>query len=122
MSEAIAITNVRVFDGNALTEERTMVIENGVISNATTADTAIDGQHGTLLPGLIDSHVHLSSLANLEQGTQWGVTTMLVQRSPLSIEQAYQSWLERTPIRELLPPRTCGFNMGKYLGHHCMRN
>ncbi len=76
-SEAIAITNVRVFDGNALSDERTVVIENGVITDATTADTTIDGQHGTLLPGLIDCHVHLSSLAQLEQGTQWGVTTML---------------------------------------------
>ncbi len=77
MPEAIAITNVKVFDGNALTEERTVVIDNGVISNATTADTTVDGQHGTLLPGLIDCHVHLSSFANLEQGTQWGITTML---------------------------------------------
>jgi imidazolonepropionase-like amidohydrolase len=80
MSEKIAITNVRVFDGNALTNERTVVIEDGVISSATTADVAdrtVDGQHGTLLPGLIDSHVHLSNLADLEQGTQWGCTTML---------------------------------------------
>jgi len=77
MSEAIAITQVKVFDGNALTEERTVVIDNGVISAATTADTTIDGQHGTLLPGFIDCHVHLASLAQLEQGTQWGCTTML---------------------------------------------
>lgn len=77
MSEAIAITNVKVFDGNTLTDERTVVIDNGVISNATTADTIVDGQHGTLLPGFIDSHVHLSNLADLEQGTQWGSTTML---------------------------------------------
>ena len=77
MSEAIAITNVRVFDGKELTDERTVVIDNGVISDATTADSTIDGQHGTLLPGFIDSHVHLASLAQLEQGTQWGSTTML---------------------------------------------
>ena len=77
MSEAIAITNVKVFDGNGLTEERSVVIDNGVISNATTADRTIDGQHGTLLPGFIDSHVHLASLAELEQGTQWGCTTLL---------------------------------------------
>ncbi len=77
MSEAIAITNVKVFDGNALTEERTVVIDHGVISEATTADTTVDGQHGTLLPGFIDCHVHLASLAQLEQGTQWGCTTML---------------------------------------------
>lgn len=77
MSESIAITNVKVFDGNALTEERTVVIEHGVIAAATTADTIIDGQHGTLLPGLIDAHVHLRNIAELEQGTQWGCTTML---------------------------------------------
>ena len=77
MPEAIAITNVRVFDGNAVTEERTIVIDNGVISDATTADSIVDGQHGTLLPGLIDCHVHLASLANLQQGTPWGVTTLL---------------------------------------------
>ncbi len=82
MSEAIAITNVKVFDGNALTDERTVVIENGVIAEATTAERTVDGQHGTLLPGLIDSHVHLLSLADLEHGTRWGVTTMLDMGSP----------------------------------------
>ncbi|MBA2394310.1 MAG: amidohydrolase family protein [Ktedonobacteraceae bacterium] len=82
MSEAIAITNVKVFDGNALTAERTVVIENGVISEAMTAERTVSGQHGALLPGLIDSHVHLLSLADLEHGTRWGVTTMLDMGSP----------------------------------------
>ncbi len=82
MSETIAITNVKVFDGNGLTEERTVVIENGVISAATTAERMIDGQHGTLLPGLIDAHVHLRDVAELEQGTHWGTTTMLDMGTP----------------------------------------
>ncbi len=82
MSEVIAITNVKVFDGKALTDERTVVIDNGLISDATTADRTIDGQHGTLLPGFIDSHVHLMHIAELEQGTQWGSTTMLDMGSP----------------------------------------
>ncbi|HLJ34668.1 MAG TPA: amidohydrolase family protein, partial [Ktedonobacteraceae bacterium] len=77
MSEAIAITQVKVFDGKGLTEERTVVIDKGVISDATTAERTVDGQHGTLLPGFIDSHVHLMNVAALEQGTQWGCTTML---------------------------------------------
>ncbi len=77
MSETIAITNVKVFDGNALTEERTVVIDKGVISAATKAERMVDGQHGTLLPGFIDSHVHLRNVAELEQGTRWGCTTML---------------------------------------------
>ena len=82
MSETIAITNVKVFDGNALTEERTVVIDNGVISDATTADRIVDGRHGTLLPGLIDAHVHLRNVAELEQGTHWGTTTMLDMGTP----------------------------------------
>ncbi len=79
MSEVLAITNVRVFDGKGLTGERTVIIENGIISSATTADagTTIDGRHGTLLPGFIDSHVHLTGVADLEQGTRWGCTTLL---------------------------------------------
>ena len=82
MSEAIAITNVKAFDGNTLTDERTVVIDHGIISTATTADRTVDGQHGTLLPGLIDSHVHLLSLSELEHGTHWGITTMLDMGSP----------------------------------------
>lgn len=82
MTEAIAITHVRVFDGHTLTSERTVVIENGRISEAATAGTIIDGQHGTLLPGLIDSHVHLRTIAELEEGTSWGTTTMLDMGAP----------------------------------------
>src|SRR5579884_54368 len=77
MSDTITITNVKVFDGKILTGERSVVIDQGVISEATTAERTIDGRHGTLLPGLIDSHVHLRNVAELEQGTQWGCTTML---------------------------------------------
>lgn len=76
-ADPIAITNVRVFDGNGLSEPRTVVIENGLISDKITADTAIDGNGNTLLPGLIDSHVHLEGAESLRNAAQWGVTTML---------------------------------------------
>ena len=73
----IAITNVHVFDGTKLSKLKTICIENGVISSRTIGDTLIDGEGGTLLPGFIDSHIHLSSLENLKQATSFGVTTML---------------------------------------------
>ena len=73
----IAITNVHVFDGNELSMQRTVVIENGRISSLTTGEIVIDGQGGTLLPGLIDSHIHLIGVKDLQQATDWGVTTML---------------------------------------------
>ena len=62
-----AITNVRVFDGHQLTEPRTVTLEGGMISPASSAATTVDGHGGTLLPGLIDAHVHLLGLSELEQ-------------------------------------------------------
>jgi dihydroorotase-like cyclic amidohydrolase len=53
-----------------------MVIDRGVIAgtpNITSSDITVDGQHGTLLPGLIDSHVYLRTLAELKLKLQrWG--------------------------------------------------
>ncbi|MFY0607505.1 MAG: amidohydrolase family protein [Cyclobacteriaceae bacterium] len=67
-SGPILITGVNIFDGktNSLIENRDVFIKNGFI--ATIADSivstegyqTIDGRGKTLMPGLIDSHVHLS--------------------------------------------------------------
>ncbi|MGX6607312.1 amidohydrolase family protein [Micromonosporaceae bacterium Da 78-11] len=75
--EKIALTNVRVFDGQALTAPRTVVIENGLIGISALGARTIDGQGATLLPGLIDAHIHLEDLTTLEQLTGYGVTTGL---------------------------------------------
>ena len=82
MSDATAITNVRVFDGERLGEPTTVVIDDGMISAGTSTDGArradvVDGGGGTLLPGLIDTHVHADKLPHLEVSASWGVTTML---------------------------------------------
>jgi imidazolonepropionase-like amidohydrolase len=77
---SVAITNVRVFDGHQLTEPRAVVLEGGVISPTlphSSAETIIDGLGGALLPGLIDSHVHLRGPEDLAKAMQYGVTTML---------------------------------------------
>lgn len=79
-TSSFTITNVRLFDGHGLTEERTVTVDNGVIAKASDAQAAgeiVDGRGGTLLPGLIDSHVHILSEDDLIAGTQWGITTML---------------------------------------------
>jgi imidazolonepropionase-like amidohydrolase len=82
VSDATAITNVRVFDGDRLGEPTTVVIDDGIISAGTPADGArdgdvVDGGGGTLLPGLIDTHVHADKPAQLEISASWGITTML---------------------------------------------
>lgn len=79
------ITNVRVFDGTNLLDGpfNVMFSEQGITAvtarpeGSGGADTILDGTGRTLLPGLIDAHVHLDSLDNLRAFTQWGVTTAL---------------------------------------------
>lgn len=76
------ITNVRIFDSSGLTDLRSLVIEDGRITSKTTSNNAIDGQGGTLLPGFIDCHIHLTAADNLRQAAHWGVTTMLDMGTP----------------------------------------
>ena len=82
MNAATAITNVRVFDGAGLGEPATVVVEDAMISARTPAEgtgaaEVVDGGGGTLLPGLIDTHVHVDQAAQLEVAASWGVTTLL---------------------------------------------
>jgi imidazolonepropionase-like amidohydrolase len=72
-----AVANVRVFDGDRIGDPTTVVIDGGALAPGDEADVEIDGACGILLPGLIDAHVHLHELANLEQLASFGVTTAL---------------------------------------------
>lgn len=72
-----AITNVRVFDGQNLTEPTTIYIENGIIVDHVEEAVEVDGQGGVLLPGLFDAHIHLHHVGHLRQLAKWGVTTGL---------------------------------------------
>lgn len=80
--KATAITNVRVFNGTGLTDPQTVFIKDGRISVASPCETMIDGTGCTLLPGLIDSHIHLSGLEDLKQAAHFGVTTMMDMTTP----------------------------------------
>lgn len=71
------ITNVRLFTPQHTFGPLTSIgVENGVLTTETGGVT-VDGQGGYLLPGLIDTHVHISRADELAVGLQWGVTTML---------------------------------------------
>ena len=76
-SEKIALTNVRVFDGRELRGPATVVIEGGVVGNDSAGAPIIDADGATLLPGLIDAHVHLLNEGHLQQLADFGVTTAL---------------------------------------------
>lgn len=76
----IAITNARIFDGRELLDARTVLVEGGLItavgSEAPAGAEIVDARGGTLLPGLIDAHVHTSE-ASLALALRFGVTTEL---------------------------------------------
>jgi imidazolonepropionase-like amidohydrolase len=80
MDRITAITNVRVFDGERVLDNTTVEI-NGVhiqtVGGVVPAGaTVVNGHGGTLMPGLIDSHVH-TNIAGLSDALKFGVTTEL---------------------------------------------
>ncbi|HEX6999800.1 MAG TPA: amidohydrolase family protein [Gammaproteobacteria bacterium] len=83
---SFVIRDVRVFDGERLQENRTVVVSNGIIDrvggpNLRAAGLeVVDGRGYTLVPGLIDSHVHLPGYqpeSALAQFAALGVTTVV---------------------------------------------
>jgi hypothetical protein len=77
------IRNVRIFDGERVVAADSIAIVDGKIATVghdvatpVGADT-IDGTGDTLLPGLIDAHVHLWLHDLLRMGLVGGVTTQL---------------------------------------------
>ena len=81
-SRDFAIKNVRVFDGSAITQSATVVVEKGLIKAVgknipvPAGVEVIDGTGHTLMPGLIDSHTHVFGPV-LKQALMFGVTTEL---------------------------------------------
>ena len=78
-----AIKNVRVFDGEKMIPPSTVVIDGGKIvgigERISIPENAemIDGAGKTLLPGFIDSHVHVWDKQNLRQSLVFGVTAVV---------------------------------------------
>jgi imidazolonepropionase-like amidohydrolase len=75
--DKIALTNVRVLDGDGLLEPATVVIDGGRIGTDPAGATTVDGGGGVLLPGLIDCHIHLTDEGTLAALARHGVTTGL---------------------------------------------
>lgn len=84
-----AVSGARVFDGERVADANTVVVRDGLIAAVGAdlpipPDVAVLGGRGqTLLPGLIDAHVHTPSgavwwaLTHLRQALACGVTTVL---------------------------------------------
>jgi imidazolonepropionase-like amidohydrolase len=82
------IRDVRVFDGESVAERQTVVISEGRIAAVGGSSVAVPagaedvaGADRTLLPGLIDAHIHLPiafPAEALQQTLAFGVTTAVV--------------------------------------------
>jgi imidazolonepropionase-like amidohydrolase len=94
-----ALTNARVFDGQQLADDRTVVIEAGRIAAEPRGARIIDCAGGVLLPGLIDAHVHLDGPGRLATLARYGVTTALDMASLPEQTSALRGLPGETDIR-----------------------
>jgi imidazolonepropionase-like amidohydrolase len=106
MDRIIAITNVRIFDGESALNDNTVII-NGAHIQAVggvvpAGATVINGHGTTLLPGLIDSHVH-TDMHGLRDALKFGDTTELEMMGRWSAKQR-KIISERNDIADLRSP------------------
>ena len=101
-----AITNARVFDGERVIENQTVVLDGAHIHSVggtvPAGATVIDAQGATLMPGLIDSHVH-TDMDGLHDALLFGVTTELEMNGRWSAKQRKEI-AERNDIADLRSP------------------
>jgi imidazolonepropionase-like amidohydrolase len=74
----IRIDNAHIFDGQRFLAKGSLHIQDGkFINSADHADQIIDARGGFLIPGLIDTHVHLTDVSQLSDFCKHGQTTVL---------------------------------------------
>ncbi|MGD0637846.1 MAG: amidohydrolase family protein [Nitrososphaerales archaeon] len=80
---SFTVRHVDLFDGSSFSRDRSVTVADGTITRVGQAGESrsggpeIEGSGCTLLPGLIDSHVHIEGEASLRQSLTFGVTTVL---------------------------------------------
>jgi imidazolonepropionase-like amidohydrolase len=85
-----AITNAHIFDGEQVIDEKIVLINGVLIQNVggvvPSGATVIDAHGATLMPGLIDSHVH-TNVKGLRDALLFGVTTELEMMGHWSLKK-----------------------------------
>jgi imidazolonepropionase-like amidohydrolase len=98
------IRNVRVFDGQKLLPNRTVLIRHGVIETLEHRGrlpehtVVIEGNGQTLIPGLIDSHVHVYQHVSLP--LLFGVTSELDMFTSVTLMQEMNGRMQRNENRD----------------------
>jgi imidazolonepropionase-like amidohydrolase/glyoxylase-like metal-dependent hydrolase (beta-lactamase superfamily II) len=107
--KAFAVTNVRIFDGTSITESGTVLVgADGKIAAAGKSVTVpagtmtIDGSGKTIMPALIDSHVHMAESyftaggMALEQAAAYGVLTVM----DMGVNNAFEYQVFKRKIKD----------------------
>ena len=111
----LLIEHVRVFDGTRTLENRSVLVEDGVIRSV--AETIprppgahiVDGTGKTLLPGLIDSHTHTIAEALLQQAPIFGVTTDLDMFTDPKVAAGIKQQQREGKLRDYADLRSAGY-------------
>jgi imidazolonepropionase-like amidohydrolase len=106
MERITAIINARIFDGERVIDDQTVVLKGahiqGLVGEAPAGATIIDAHGATLMPGLIDAHVH-TDLDGLHDALLFGVTTELEMMGHWTAEER-QEVFERDDIADFRSP------------------
>ena len=89
--KSFVVRDVRVFDGVSVREHQTVVVRDGKIFAVGAAPAGlpvVEGRGRTLLPGLIDAHVHAYPPNALVESLALGVTTDLDMFTPPIVAQS----------------------------------
>jgi imidazolonepropionase-like amidohydrolase len=114
-SAGFVISNVRVFDGERVLDHAQVAVDGGLIQavgsqlSARSDLAVIDGAGATLLPGLIDAHVHVRSVEELRQALAFGVTTVLDMGATIEPQALYSLRDVARGATDMADLRTSGF-------------
>ncbi len=102
----VAIINARIFDGEQIIKDHIVVIDgthiDAIGGKIPVGATVIDAHSATLMPGLIDSHVH-TDFEGLHDALLFGVTTELEMNGHWSAKQRKEI-AERNDLADLRSP------------------
>lgn len=113
-AEVTIFKNIRVFDGVQWHSPWSVVVQGDMITAAgpdvaaPAAAKVISGDGLALLPGFIDSHVHVFSLEDLRQCARFGVTTVQDMMTTPDFMRAVKNRLSRAEGSDMADFRSAG--------------
>lgn len=107
LQRSFVLRNLDVFDGVELHTNKFVIVVDGRIEAVTDSGEGwsdlprIDGQGGTLLPGLMDAHTHTQTLTQLQDSLRFGITTIFdMATAPVAAAMLRDAAYERYDVAD----------------------